>query len=110
MEQNTNMLQERPSQLAPQTNACKDWCYNRFIKPFKKAGACKSIIFAVVFVLFAVYAASIIVSFLWMLLNSFKDVHEFGFHQWSLKLNAGFRNYADAFRYTITKEGEEYAV
>ena len=108
--ENSVKQNERPSQLSFCKRTVKDRLYDAFVKPFVKAGAKKSILYAVVFLLFAVYAASIIISFLWMVLNSFKDVHEFGFHQWSLKLNAGLKNYADAFRYTVTKEGEEFAV
>lgn len=99
MENNT--AQERPSHLTLKRRTFKDKCYDLFVKPFKKAGVSKSIIFVIVFLLFAFYALTIIVPFLWMLNNSFKSTISYTKDKWSIDFSAGFDNYVNAFKYKV---------
>lgn len=77
------------------------WLYRHCIEPFKKAGPGKSILFTVVFLIFALYALTILIPFFWMIFNSFKPFDVFGLDKWSLDFSAGFTNYADALTYQV---------
>ena len=103
MENNIQTINEQPSNLTLQKRTFKDWCYDHFIKPFKKAGVSKSIIFAIVFILFAFYALTIIIPFLWMINNSFKNTIDYTQDKWSITFSAGFSNYIAAFKYQVSR-------
>lgn len=92
-----------PEAVKPQSRADKfrSWLYRHTIDAARKAGAAKTILFTVIFLIFVFYALTIIVPFGWMIVNSFKDPVEFGLNKWSLKLTAGFKNYVEAFNYKV---------
>lgn len=79
----------------------KSWLYRKTIGAMKGAGASKTITFTFVFIIFVVYAAILIIPFMWILLNSFKDPIDFGQDKWGLSFSAGFSNYVNAFNYTV---------
>ena len=63
---------------------------------FKKTTGQK-IVFAIVFVLFALYAITLIYPFIWAFLSSLKTHTEFIMNRFSFPKNWIFRNYVDAF-------------
>lgn len=79
----------------------RSWLYTHCIKPFKDAGVYKSIVFTVVFLVFAFYALTILIPFFWMIFNAFKDPIDFGHDKWSFKFTAGFKNFSQAFSYKV---------
>lgn len=106
MEQNVQISQT-PSAAREKTSGRQflrrmgQWCHHHFLMPFKRAGWKKSILYTVVFLLFALYAFTILYPFLWMVLNSFKDPVVFGLDKLGLNFDAGFSNYAAAFEYKV---------
>ncbi|MDR0831425.1 MAG: carbohydrate ABC transporter permease [Bacillales bacterium] len=57
------------------------------------------VIMWIVFVLFAIYAVTLIFPFVWMLMNSFKDNQDFFSNIWGIPLNFTFANYVKVFSY-----------
>lgn len=89
---------------APRKNfaqTAKHWCYQHFIMPFRRAGWKKSLLYTIVFLIFAFYAFTILYPFLWMVFNSFKDPVVFGMDKLSIDFSAGFSNYIEAFNYRV---------
>ena len=60
-------------------------------------GAPKIALFTVVFVLFALYALSLILPFAWMLVNSFSKDTTYWNDSWAFTFDAGFDNYIAVF-------------
>lgn len=79
----------------------KKWLFEHCIKPFKTAGPAKSVLFTIVFLIFLIYALTIIIPFGWMIFNSFKPFDVFGVDKWGIDFSAGFDNYVTAFNYTV---------
>lgn len=92
-----NQIAEQPSFL----RRAGKWLYAHTIDRIKKAGAYKSILYTVVFLVFAFYAFTIIYPFLWMIFNSFKDPVDYAVNKLDIKFTAGFSNYVAAFRYKV---------
>lgn len=87
--------------MKPVGNKSKSWLYRHTVGAAKAAGPGKSILFTVVFILFVIYALLLIIPFMWMLFNSFKDPIDFGENKWNISFSAGFQNYIDAFNYDV---------
>ena len=87
--------------MRPVGNKAKNWFYRHTIGAAKAAGAKKSVLFTVVFIVFVIYALLLIVPFSWIVINSFKDPIDFGNDKWSLSFSAGFQNYIEAFSYKV---------
>ena len=75
--------------------------YHGTVGAAKRAGAKKTSLFSVVFILFVIYALFLLIPFFWMVFNSFKDPIEFGLDKWSFNFTAGFENYIEAFNYKV---------
>lgn len=63
----------------------------------KRKGLSDKIVFAVVFVIFFLYAASIVVFYGWAVISSFKDQYEFMYNPLKLPKSLSFNNYRTAY-------------
>ncbi len=77
------------------------WLYRHTVYAWKRAGTAKSLLFIFVFLIFAFYAVTILIPFVWMILNTFKGTVDFAKNKWSVSFSAGFSNYAKAFNYKV---------
>lgn len=89
------------SELRLVGNKSKSWIYRHTVGAVKTAGAGNTVLYSIVFILFVVYALLLIIPFVWILLNSFKDPIEFGEDKWSISFSAGFDNYVEAFGFKV---------
>lgn len=64
---------------------------------FRKFSPLQKVVLWIVFVIFAVYAFTLIVPFMWMLVNSFKSNSEFFADIWALPKQFNFDNYISVF-------------
>lgn len=101
-----NFNQTPEAQPSPENGKSKwnkfcSWLRYHTIEAAKRAGPAKTIIFTIVFLIFALYAFTILVPFFWMIFNSFKPFDVFGRDKWGLDFSAGFKNYADALSYKV---------
>jgi raffinose/stachyose/melibiose transport system permease protein/N-acetylglucosamine transport system permease protein len=78
----------------------------------KKFTPIRKIVMWVVFVIFAIYAFTLVFPFVWMLINSLKTNSEFFQGDiWSLPKKITFENFIGAFNnYSIYRQGREYGL
>lgn len=79
----------------------KESSFRRYIRhkfsALRHMGASKITLFTVVFILFLVYALSLILPFAWMFINSFSKDTTYWQDSWAFRFDAGFDNYASVF-------------